>query len=129
MVEYFKLALSKYAQFTGRSRRSEFWYFILGNFVIGIIIGIVGSLLGDTISTGLSGIYNLAIFIPSIAVAVRRLHDTGRSGWWYLLVFTVIGIIALIIWWAADSQPGANEYGPNPKTGAMAGDISSHLVD
>ncbi|WP_020569608.1 DUF805 domain-containing protein [Neolewinella persica] len=128
MVEYYKLALSKYAQFTGRSRRSEFWYFVLGNFVVGLIIGLVGGILGDTISTGLSGLYNLAIFIPSIAVAVRRLHDTGRSGWWYLIAFTIIGIFLLIYWWALDSEPGVNKWGPNPKTGEAA-DISSHLVD
>lgn len=128
MVEYYKLALSKYAQFTGRSRRSEFWYFALGNFVVGLIIGVIGGLLGETISTGLSGLYNLAIFIPSIAVAVRRLHDTGRSGWWYLIAFTIIGIPVLIYFWALDSEPGANKWGPNPKTGEAA-DITSHLVD
>jgi uncharacterized membrane protein YhaH (DUF805 family) len=76
----------------------------------------------------LGGLFNLAVFIPGIAVAVRRLHDTGRSGWWYLLVFTIIGIIPLIIWFASDSQPGTNQWGPNPKTGDTA-DISSHLVD
>jgi uncharacterized membrane protein YhaH (DUF805 family) len=124
MVEFYKLALSKYAQFSGRSRRSEFWYFVLGNFVIGLLI----SLLGETISTMLGGLFNLAVFIPGIAVAVRRLHDTGRSGWWYLLVFTIIGIIPLIIWFASDSQPSTNQWGPNPKTGEAA-DISSHLVD
>jgi len=129
MVEYYKLAISKYAQFTGRSRRSEFWYFALGNFVIGLIIGALGIVIGETASTGLSTLVQLAVFIPSLAVAVRRLHDTGRSGWWYLLVFTIIGIIPLIIWFATDSQPGANKWGPNPKTGALADDVTSHLVD
>lgn len=128
MVEFYKLAISKYAQFEGRSRRSEYWYFVLGNMILGFVVGFVGSILGETISTALSGLLNLALFIPSIAVGARRLHDTGRSGWWMLIGLTIIGIIPLIIWYASDSQPGANEYGPNPKTGEAA-DITSHLVD
>lgn len=125
MVEYFKLALSKFAEFTGRSRRSEFWYFMLGGFVLGLVVGGIGAVIGTTI---LSNVLSLALLIPSIAVGVRRLHDVGRSGWWMLIYFTGIGILVLIYWFAQDSQPGANEYGPNPKTGEAA-DITSHLVD
>ena len=128
MVEYFKLALSKYAQFTGRSRRSEYWYFMLGNFVLSIIATMLGFVLGETIGGLLSGAVSLGLLIPGIAVAVRRLHDVGRSGWWLLIYFTIIGILVLLYWFVSDSQAGANEYGPNPKTGEVA-DITSHLVD
>jgi len=128
MVEYFKLAISKYAEFTGRSRRSEYWYFMLGNIILSIIATMLGVVLGETLGSMLSGLVSLALLIPSIAVGVRRLHDVGRSGWWFLIYFTGIGILVLIWWFASDSQPGANEYGPNPKTGEVA-DITSHLVD
>ncbi len=129
MVEYFKLAISKYAEFTGRSRRSEYWYFVLGNFVLSIIASMLALVLGETLGSMLSGLVSLALLIPGIAVAVRRLHDTGRSGWWLLIgIIPLIGIILLLVWFATDSQPGANEYGPNPKTGESA-DITSHLVD
>ncbi|TXF83557.1 DUF805 domain-containing protein [Neolewinella aurantiaca] len=129
MVEYFKLAISKYAEFTGRSRRSEYWYFFLGNMILSIIATMLGVVLGETIGSMLSGLVSLALIVPGIAVGVRRLHDTGRSGWWLLIaIVPLIGAILLLVWFATDSQPGANEYGPNPKTGEAA-DITSHLVD
>jgi len=129
MVEYFKLAISKYAQFTGRSRRSEFWYFTLVNMLITYGLQGVGFATEIGIFGILAGIVSLALFIPGLAVAVRRMHDTGRSGWWVLIaIIPVVGWILYIIWAASDSQPGANEYGPNPKTGEAA-DITSHLVD
>lgn len=137
MIEYYKLVLSKYAEFNGRSRRSEYWYFALTNMLIvfglyivmGLGIGMESSILMG-LGGGLVGIYALATLIPSIAVLVRRLHDTGRSGWWYFIALVpVVGVFILLYFLAMDSAPGANEYGPNPKTGAMAGDISSHLVD
>ena len=129
MVEYFKLALSKYAQFTGRSRRSEFWYFALVNMIISY--GLQGLTFVTEIGIFgiLAGLVSLALFIPGLAVAVRRMHDTGRSGWWILIaIIPVVGWILYIVWAATDSQPGVNEYGPNPKTGEAA-DITSHLVD
>ena len=130
MIEYFKLALSKYAQFTGRSRRSEYWYFQLVNILIGIAVGMLGAVIGDSIANSLSSLVSLALFIPGLAVAVRRLHDTGRSGWWLLIALTGIGIFVLLYWFAQDSAPGANEYGPNPKIAAgFTDDIGQHLVD
>jgi uncharacterized membrane protein YhaH (DUF805 family) len=113
MVEYFKLALSKYAEFTGRSRRSEYWYFILVYTLISSAVNTFAFILGDWV-TMLGSLVGFALFIPSLAVSIRRLHDTGRSGWWLLIgVVPLIGIILLIVWFATDSQPGANEYGPN----------------
>ena len=102
---------TKYAQFAGRSRRKEYWLWVL----LGIIVGIVCKLLGytgDIIST----IWSLATLIPGIAVTVRRLHDTGRSGWNYLWVLLpLVGWIIVLIFVLQDSQYGVNKYGYNPK--------------
>ncbi len=101
--------LRKYAEFTGRARRQEFWMFVLVNFIIMAALRMFGL---DMIHT----LYSLAVLVPSLAVGARRLHDTGRSGWWLLLnLIPVIGWIVLIVLFAQDSQPGDNEYGPSPK--------------
>ena len=129
MIEYFKLALSKYAQFTGRSRRSEYWYFTLVNILISMGFNILTAVTEVGLFGMLGSLVGLALVIPGLAVAVRRLHDVGRSGWWYLIALTGIGIFVLLYWFVQDSEAGANKWGPNPKTGAVAGDVSSHLVD
>ena len=131
-VDALKICFSKYADFSGRARRSEFWYFYLWNFLIIIFT---------------CGIGALVLFLPFIAVTVRRLHDTGRSGWWYgaslllsipvtimnlliqysdgdtslLVLYGILYLcslgysIALLVFYVSDSQPGDNQYGPNPK--------------
>ena len=106
--------LKKYAVFGGRARRKEYWMFILFNIIIAIVLGVVEAVLG---SPGVLGmLYGLAVLIPSIAVAVRRLHDTDRSGWWLLIVLLpVIGFIVFIVFMVLDSTPGQNQYGANPK--------------
>ncbi len=113
-------ALKQYADFSGRAQRAEYWFFVLFNIVIGLILGFIDSFIGTfNIVTGiglLEGIYNLAILIPFIAVSVRRLHDIGRTGWWLLiLLIPVIGFIVLFIFFVQDSNPGENQYGDNPK--------------
>ncbi|MDD4180453.1 MAG: DUF805 domain-containing protein [Victivallaceae bacterium] len=106
--------LKKYAVFEGRADRKEFWIFWLFNFVIGMILGIIGKVIG--MGGFLSGIYTLAVLIPVIAVTIRRLHDTGRSGWWILISFVpIIGSLVVLVLCALESQPGLNQYGPNPK--------------
>ena len=113
-IEYFKLALSKYSDFHGRSRRSEYWYFVLVQFVVSGLLSALSTIMG--LFGFMSFLFGLAMFVPGLAVAVRRLHDTGRSGWFLLLAFLpVIGVIVLIVWLASDGEPGPNEYGPNPK--------------
>jgi uncharacterized membrane protein YhaH (DUF805 family) len=115
--------LKKYAVFNGRARRKEYWYFVLFNFIISLILGLIeGLIIGingsvhETNFSVLGLIYSLAIFIPSIAVAVRRLHDTDRTGWWILIgLIPVIGWIIFLIFLVQDSSPGENKYGPNPK--------------
>lgn len=115
-IENYKNILQhKYAQFEGRATRREFWSFVLVNAIVGIIISIVDSIIGlHDNSFNLNSLYSLAVFIPSLALAVRRLHDIGKSGWWELLVLIpIIGWIVLLIFAIMESQPGANQYGPN----------------
>ena len=120
-MNYFIDCLTKkYACFSGRARRQEFWLFFLFNFIAAFVVGFIGGVLAG--ATGveafayLGAIYNLAVLIPGFAVLFRRLHDTGRSGWWWLIAFIpLIGIIVLIVFCCLDSQPGENQYGPNPK--------------
>jgi uncharacterized membrane protein YhaH (DUF805 family) len=105
--------LKKYAVFSGRARRKEYWYFVLFNLIIMIILTIIDLAIDSSI---LSTLYSLAVLIPSIAVDVRRLHDTNRTGWWLLIgLIPIIGWIVLIIFMVQDSQKGENQYGPNPK--------------
>ncbi len=118
-MNWYLEVLKKYATFSGRARRTEYWMFTLVNAIIGFIISFVEGLLGLSNDIGgviLSGIYGLGILLPSLAVSVRRLQDTGRSGWWILLgLIPIVGWIMLIIFLVKDSEPGDNEYGPNPK--------------
>jgi len=120
-MNYFIDCLTKkYACFSGRARRQEFWLFVLFNIIASIIIDVIAVALvgvtGVTAFAFLGTIYNLAVLIPGFAVLFRRLHDTGRSGWWWLIGFIpLIGIIVLIVFCCLDSQPGENQYGPNPK--------------
>lgn len=112
MTAVTKVVKENYANFNGRARRSEYWWFVLANAVVNIIASVLDNLIGITIFTYIVG---LALLVPGIAVAVRRLHDIGKSGWLYLLAFTCVGIIPLIIWFAKDGDPQPNEYGPSPK--------------
>jgi len=119
-MSWYVEALRKYAVFSGRARRKEYWFFFLFNVLIAIGLAVIDAFSGaaDTVSgTGLlSGLYSLAVLVPSLAVAVRRLHDIGRTGWWLLIgILPVIGSIVLLIFAVLDSQVGDNEYGPNPK--------------
>lgn len=95
--ESIKVCFNKYVEFEGRAKRPEFWWFVLFTVVTSLVLG--------AISNALSGIFSLAVFLPSIAVGARRLHDIGKSGWWQLLWFIpVIGWIVLIYWAAQESQ-------------------------
>ena len=116
MKYYVDEVFNKYAEFSGRARRSEYWYFILFNVLVGIALGIIDSVLFGHRMNVFSSLYNLFVFVPSLAVAVRRLHDIGKSGWWWLIMLIpIIGWIWFIILMATDSVPGKNQYGPYPK--------------
>lgn len=119
-MSWYLQVMRKYAVFSGRARRKEYWMFFLFNFIVafalGLVLGIIGVVLGMGAKLGniASPIYGLAVLVPGIAVAVRRMHDVGRSGWWVLVP------VANIVFLFLDSQPGENEYGPNPKTAEPA---------
>jgi uncharacterized membrane protein YhaH (DUF805 family) len=109
--------LKKYAVFSGRARRKEYWMFVLINLIITFVLYLIEGLVGGPGILG--GLYSLAVLIPAIAVGVRRLHDTNRSGWWLLIgLIPLIGTIVLLVFLVQDSQPGENQYGPNPKAAA-----------
>ncbi|MCZ0989251.1 DUF805 domain-containing protein [Streptomyces diastatochromogenes] len=105
--------LKKYAVFSGRARRQEYWMFFLFNLIISIVLTVVDRAIGSNV---LSLIYTLAVLLPGLGVAVRRLHDTGRSGWWILIaLIPLVGSIILIVFLATEGKSEPNQYGPNPK--------------
>lgn len=109
--------LKKYAVFSGRARRKEYWMFFLFNIIIGFVLGIIEGIAG--IPGVISMLYSLAVLLPGVAVSVRRLHDIDRSGWWLLIgLVPIIGAIVLIVFMVQDGQPGENQYGQNPKLAA-----------
>jgi uncharacterized membrane protein YhaH (DUF805 family) len=102
----------QYAGFTGRARRSEYWYFVLFTVLVYVAASVVDAVLGIPVFTLLTV---LALLVPTLAVSVRRLHDTGRSGWWMLLSLVPFGGIVLLVFDCLDSEPGPNRFGPSPK--------------
>jgi uncharacterized membrane protein YhaH (DUF805 family) len=119
-MSWFLAALSKYADFSGRARRSEYWYFFLFYLLIYFGLIIASTMLGR-IGAILTLVFLLAMLIPSLSVGVRRLHDTDRSGWWLLIsLIPLVGAIILIVFAVQDSDPGENRFGSNPKEEAEA---------
>ena len=131
MIDWVLEVFSKYAVFNGRARRKEYWYWYLFNYLISIFFAVISFAIippyGTDTDKGIGWfaifiyvlviIYSLGVFIPNLAVTVRRLHDTNRSGWSYFIsMVPVIGGILLFIYLVEDSMPGENQYGPNPKT-------------
>jgi len=119
-MNWYLEVLRKYAVFNGRARRSEYWWFVLFNIIISLALGAIDGVTGTFSQAAglglLGGLYTLAVLLPSLAVTVRRLHDTGRSGWWFLIMFVpLIGAIVLLVFMLLDSKPGQNQYGANPK--------------
>lgn len=113
-MNYYIDAWKNYVNFQGRARRKAYWMFVLFNFIVAIIASIVDNVLGA--GGIISGLYGLAIFLPGLAIGVRRLHDIGKSGWWLLIaLIPIVGFIVLLVFAVTDSQPGENQYGPNPK--------------
>ncbi|HLY03599.1 MAG TPA: DUF805 domain-containing protein [Candidatus Cybelea sp.] len=120
-MNYFLDALGKYAVFSGRARRSEYWYFALFTCLIAFVLLAVGFYIAKatggppTLAEYLLDFFSLLIVLPSLAVSVRRLHDIGMSGWWVLLNIVPLGGLVLLYFFCQDSQSGDNAYGPNPK--------------
>ncbi|MFD2941191.1 DUF805 domain-containing protein [Flavobacterium notoginsengisoli] len=121
MIEWYKkVVFENYATFSGRARRSEYWYYTLATIIISIVLGIIDSLLGFSFLDGdagvLRGIYSLLVFLPGLAVMVRRLHDVGKSGWFFLVVLIPLaGVIWLLVVLCTEGEHGSNQYGPDPK--------------
>ena len=124
-MKWYLKVLKDFGNFRGRARRSEYWYFALFNFIFAIVAMLLDNLIGTTFD--IEGVpipygyiyllYVLAVFIPGLAVAVRRLHDVGKSGWFLLIVLIpLIGAIWLLVLYFTDGQPGENKWGPNPKS-------------
>ena len=105
------VVFKNYVNFEGRASRPEYWWFVLAYFIVNVILSII-----PKVGTVLSGILALALLIPSIGVAVRRLHDINKSGWWYLLILVpIVGYIILILWFVKPSDNGENQYGERPR--------------
>jgi uncharacterized membrane protein YhaH (DUF805 family) len=118
MPDAVRTVLGKYADFSGRARRSEYWWFALAYLVVYVVATIIDQAFGFPILTLIVG---LGLLVPSLAVSVRRLHDTDRSGWWLLLGLIPFGGIVVLVFECMDSQPGTNRFGPSPKYPAAAG--------
>lgn len=118
-MDWYLKVLKNYFNFRDRARRREYWWFVLINAIITILLGFVQDALGWSNESGegvLTVVYGLLLIIPSIAVMVRRLHDTDRSGWWVLIgLIPIVGWFVLFIFAVFDSQPCSNRFGANPK--------------
>ena len=118
-MKYYLKALKNYADFSGRARRKEYWLFTLYNIIIFVALVFLGAMVG--FPRGAEGVfvfvafYMVGVLIPALAVSVRRLHDTGRSGWWFLLNFVPFGAIVVLVFLVQDSNPASNKFGKNPK--------------
>lgn len=126
MIEWYKkVVFENYANFKGRARRSEYWYFALANGLISMILLILGGSIGALFGDGFTGIaigyilfiiYTLAVLLPSLGVIARRLHDVGKSGWFYLVAFIpLVGPFWILILFCTEGNQGPNQYGPDPK--------------
>ena len=115
MIEAYKKFLRNYANFNGRSTRADFWWVVLCNFCIGVVLGIIGGLLGENglrIVTIISYIYELAILVPTLALIVRRLHDINKSGWYIFMgLIPIAGPIILLVYYCTASVNEGNQYG------------------
>lgn len=129
-LDYFKdVVFNKYAQFSGRARRKEYWYFVLVSALINLSLFGLGAGLKLEILMWIYMLISLLLIIPNLAVSIRRLHDTGRSGWHLLWSFLpLIGTIILLVFFTKDSEPGNNQYGPNPKTGDTEDGFFENLI-
>ena len=116
-MEWYLGVFKKYAVFSGRARRKEYWMFALINLLITLAVGAIETYVGSPGTVGM--LYSLAVLIPSLAVSVRRLHDTGRTGWWLLIaLIPLIGGIVLLVFMVQEGKEDNNDFGENPKLAA-----------
>lgn len=114
-MNWYLSVIKNYTGFSGRARRKEYWMFVLINMIICAVLNVIQSVIGME-TPYISSIYSLGVLLPSIAVAIRRLHDTDRSGWWLLLsLIPVIGTIVIIVFLCQNGTAGNNRFGADPK--------------
>ena len=119
-VEAIKSGFVNYATFSGRACRSEFWYWTLFTFIGGICTGIADVwIVGDAELMPVNLIFNVIVFLPSIVVSIRRLHDINKTGWWLLLCLTIVGVLVLIFWAIKAGDTGANRFGEDPLVSSL----------
>ncbi|HHQ4725824.1 DUF805 domain-containing protein [Aeromonas veronii] len=124
-MNWYISVFKQYAVFSGRARRTEYWMFVLCNVIVMLLLGMVDKLIGGD-NELISSIYSLAVLLPSLAVAARRLHDTDRSAWWLLLgLIPIIGTLVLIYFMVCNGQQGPNRFGDDPKAAPSQGFIVS----
>jgi uncharacterized membrane protein YhaH (DUF805 family) len=138
VMHWYLDVLKKYAVFSGRARRKEYWFFALFSLIITLVLMIIDAAAGVFDAESgfglLSGFYTLAVLIPGLAVSIRRLHDTNHSGWWLLIgLVPLVGSIMLLIFMFRDGQPGQNRFGPNPKelatsTSSVVATAAGHVM-
>jgi uncharacterized membrane protein YhaH (DUF805 family) len=118
-MEAISAGFRNYVNFSPRAARWEFWYWVLFSFLAQIVAGIIDvAIFGTAGAQPISSLLSLALLLPGLAVAIRRLHDTDRSGWWVLLfLIPLVGAIILIIWYCQRGTPGPNRFGPDPLGG------------
>ncbi|MER5546311.1 DUF805 domain-containing protein [Streptomyces sp. NPDC002589] len=115
-MSWFIAALKKYAVFSGRARRKEYWLFLLLTYIIFAVLGVIAAVSHTPAFFALIGVAYFVLLLPAWGVGVRRLHDTGHSGWWLLFgLVPLVGGITLLVFFCTDSESGINKYGPNPK--------------
>ena len=108
-----RVVLERFAQFSGRAGRAEYWWFVLASAIVGIVLALLGRV--TVVFAIVYAVYALAVLIPTIAVSIRRLHDVDRTGWWLLIgLIPLVGAIVLIIFHATAGNPAPNAYGPTP---------------
>jgi len=115
-VEAIRSVLTQYVGFSGRARRAEYWYFFLFECIVNFVLSMLGNITDMNFFNILITLFNLAVFLPGLAVCFRRMHDTGKSAWYLLIgLVPIVGQILIMLWFIKDSEPGTNQYGPNPK--------------
>lgn len=115
-VEAIQSVFTQYVGFSGRARRAEYWYFFLFECIVNFALSALGNITDMNLFNILITLFNLAVFLPGLAVCFRRMHDTGKSAWYLLIgLIPIVGQILIMLWFIKDSEPGTNQYGPNPK--------------
>lgn len=119
-MDWYMKVIRQYANFVGRARRKEYWFFVLFNFIIVFVLAMIDRSTGLHSPGGsfglLSGLYSLAVLLPSLGVSIRRLHDTNRTGWWILIsLIPLLGFVVLLVFFVSAGTAGTNTYGSDPK--------------